>query len=664
MTSGFRMLLVIVCLACGLLYILAWWVPVPGALSGLSGYACLGVLPGLALMALLGSRRFDLEGQITVVGLSPVAAGVAVALLLQAGMTLPAASRAACAAFAIVSILGLALRARPAEIPSESGAPVRVWIVAATAVALLLVFPCLGEVSRMRSDAWFHSAIVSELTAFGLPLTDPYFAGMPLQYMWLYHAYVGALALATGLEPSWAMALVNLQALVCLVLATFAITRSLRGDLPGGIASSAFMLAGLNCLFWSFLPLKLLRAAFGQVRGWDEVTRQLAILPLEAERTRALVSVWRSQAFLLDKFIVATAFSLGLCLAVAFFFFALKFIADGRAHTAALASCSVAGLVLYHTPAGVATTGAMALALLLCAATSPALRRRALALFFCMAGIGLLTLPYLYSVSSGKETEQLIPIGVSLPKTSAILISCAAALLLGMPWVARFLKQRETPQYFYGLLALSSLFVALVIVLPGPNVYDKPPYFAFLPLAPLAGWSLHWIYRRGSTRARRTAIAVLLALAIAPNTALLYTAYVLDPGPERLQDEEREMYEWIGENTPRDGVFLENGERVGMLVLGPRRLIWGHDSYAYQWGYKKDEMDRRRSLRDKVFSGRELTSRDAGDLAGFGDHVYIVVRREDFGAAETAVFDGSPYLSLEYSDRCANIYRVGSRAPD
>jgi hypothetical protein len=660
LSSGLRLLLVTMAAACGLIYMIAPVAPVPAFLSGLAGYACLCLLPGLALHFLLGRAHLGGEGQVLILGLSPVVAGVVVTLLLISGMGLPAATRIACLLFALGAMTGLAVGSRSgAADDGDTGVPLRVWIIAILAVGALSVFPQLGEVSRMRSDAWFHSAVVSELLDFGLPLTDPYFAGMPLQYMWLYHVYVGALSVATGVDPAWAMVFVNLQAVACLVIVTYVLARALQGNRPGTAASAVFMLVGLNCLFWAFLPFKLVKAAVGEVTGWDEVVRQITFLPLGTESMRAFVSVWKSQPFLLDKFIVATAFSLGVCLTVSMFLFTYKFMAAGGRRAAILACLSFGGLVLYHTPAGVAATAATGLALTVCfVSAAPPMRRRALTLTLCLIGTGVLTLPYLYQVASGKESHQLIPIGISVLKTSAVLISCAAALLLGLPWTLRFLRSRGDPLYFYGMLVVAALLVSLLIVLPGPNTFDKPPYFAFIPLAPLAGWSLYAIYRRGSTRGRRALIAGLCVLAIAPNTVLLYAAYVADPGPERVKPDEVAMYEWIGDNTPRDGIFLENADRVDLVVMGPRRQLWGHDSYAFQWGYEATEMAKRRALRDEVFSGGGITESTVAALAGYGGQFFVIVRHEDFGGDQLRGFERSPHLSQVYTDSCADVYHV------
>ncbi len=605
-----------------------------------------------------------METQLTAVGLSPLLAAVVVTAAMLVGLDTESAARAASLVFAGLAVASLSPAASRSEVstaapPSEAGGIAgRTWLIAAVAVALLAVFPLLGEASRMKSDAWFHSAVVSEINAFGLPPTDPYFSGMGLQYMWLYHVYVAALSKATGLDASWTMAIVNLQALAALVIATSALARTLGGTKGGSLLSSVFVLVGMNCLFWAFLPIKVAKAAVGEIRGWQEITQQFSIFPLDAETMRAFVSVARSQPFLLDKFIVATAFSLGLALSVAFFLFLYRYIALSGRSDAVAASLALAGAVLFHTPAGVAAAGTAGIALVALALTSRSHRRRAVAYILWMMAVGALSAPYILSVAGAKESEQLVPFSVSPLKTAAVLISCAAAILLGAPWVARFLKERGQPRYFYGLLAAAALIVALCIDLPGPNKYDKPPYFAYLPLAPLAGWSLVSICRRGATVGRRALLSVFCAVAIAPNAALLYAAYVADPAPEGLLPERTGLYEWIRENTPREAVFLENKDRVKLVVLGPRRLIWGQESYADQWGYDRDEMERRKELRDRVYSKPGLTADEARELAGFGDHVYVVVRHEDFTPEEFTSFESSPYLSPRYSGEKADVYRV------
>jgi hypothetical protein len=515
-----RIPIALVSAACGLTLAAAQWRPLPPALLAPAGYLCLAVLPGLALLAWLGRDFRGIGAQAAALGLGPVVSGSAISLLMLAGLSVAPAATAAGVVFAVAAAASACMpRRRDSNETSEaqeSGAKYA-WLIAIVGVAIVAVFPLMGEASRLRSDAWFHVAVIYQIRGFGLPPTDPFFSGLALQYMWVYHVYTAALAEAASMNPSWAMAAVNLQAVACLALATFALSASLRGGPAGAALSSAFVLVGMNGLFWVFLPFKLARALVGNVKGWNEVVRQFSLLSLDMTKVRAFASVSKSQPFLLDKFIVATAFSLGVCLSVVFALLAFRFIANGRPSTGALAAFSMAGIALYHTPTAVAFGGAAGLALVVTAIHSPKpYSRRALALILWMGLAAAMTAPYLYNVSSGKEATQLIPLGLSTVKFGCIFISCASALLFGGPTILRFLRSPASPQHFYGLFAAAAVLVSLVLVLPGPNTFDKTPFFAFLPLAPVAGWGILAAYRRGSTPSRRALLALACRAARRP----------------------------------------------------------------------------------------------------------------------------------------------------
>ena len=67
---------------------------------------------------------------------------------------------------------------------------------------------------RARADSWFHAAVTEKLLRDGLPVTDPYFAGLRLQYMYFYHAILAACVSLTRIDALHAMIVVNAIALV------------------------------------------------------------------------------------------------------------------------------------------------------------------------------------------------------------------------------------------------------------------------------------------------------------------------------------------------------------------------------------------------------------------------------------------------------------------
>ena len=129
--SRHRRLLIIVSSTCGLVYIIAQWIPLPAFLAGPAGYACIALLPGLALAALLGGVRLDLETEVSIIGLGPVVAGIAVTPLMLAGMSVSSAARVAGVGFSIAPAAGAAARPRSEHAGPGRGSPPPVWVPAA-----------------------------------------------------------------------------------------------------------------------------------------------------------------------------------------------------------------------------------------------------------------------------------------------------------------------------------------------------------------------------------------------------------------------------------------------------------------------------------------------------------------------------------------------------
>src|SRR5688572_17232255 len=92
------------------------------------------------------------------------------------------------------------------------------WLGSMIAVVVVLTafLPLTREWWRIRSDAWFHAAVVAQIGEYGIPPEDPYFAGIPLQYMWFYHVLVLTLSRALVCDPFHVMAILNIQAVAAL----------------------------------------------------------------------------------------------------------------------------------------------------------------------------------------------------------------------------------------------------------------------------------------------------------------------------------------------------------------------------------------------------------------------------------------------------------------
>ena len=119
-----------------------------------------------------------------------------------------------------------------------------------------------------------------------------------------------------------------------------------------------------------------------------------------------------------------------------------------------------------------------------------------------------------------------------------------------------------------------------------------------------------------------------MALFLIPENAISLVVFAVDSKAPVLSGQEEALFDWAGEETPSDAVFIDSADRVEMLVRGPRRQYWGNSGYAYQWGYPAEAMERRRALRDAVYEGT-LTAEQLDDLRALGAPVFVIGRESD-----------------------------------
>lgn len=597
-----------------------------GVLSGTVAFVILALVPGAAFAVCIDRRATTIETAFAGLAFSPVINTAIASLAILAGASPEVCARVVLVAAATAGAVALTISS-PAR-SSESRREVFLLVVIIGGFAVLIgVLPQVVEWWRIRSDAWFHAAVIAEIRDFGLPPSDPYFAGIPLQYMWAYHVNVLTLSTASGLDVFRTMALVNLQAFAGFVVATFLFARSLGADFRRAAGSAAVVPLAMSALFWAFLPIRLARAFTGEVRGMEEVSRQLSLSPFTYEKVRHFTSVWFNSEFFLDKFMVATAFSIALCLMAACWYAAADYMRNRRRFSLAAVVVAVTGMLAFHPPVGLVMLTALIGAPIVLAIAARRFDRSPLrpALYLLGAGVAaaVLSSVYLYNVMSAKDSGGGLPIGISLDKIVGVVISVALVLWLFLRQ-RRFLAGRDNQTAFLlCAIAVITLF-SLLLKLPGNNTFDKPAYFIYFPLAVIGAWTIVDFLGDG----KRAIRWIVVIAALAPiNVLSLAACYLMKP-PVEVTVEEALLSRWVREHTGRTDVFIDEDSRVSLLVTGPRRYYFGRESYAEQWGYDRVEMARRRDIRDALYGDTEmLESETAEALAELGTDIFMVERR-------------------------------------
>jgi len=598
----------------------------PGGSGAPVGAALLWIVPGAALALLVSPRLGRLDLLLAALAFSPVLVALVGALVLLAGGSGESAARISIAGFTVAGAIA-ALRARPSEDGAGRGPLITIGVAIALLCLLSGLLPQLSEWWRIRSDAWFHAAVIADMRDYGVPPMDPYFAGIPLQYMWLYHVLIDIESTVVGLDVFRTMGIVNVRALAALVLAVFLLGKELSGRWDRAAGSALMVPLGLNAMFWFLLPVKLARAFVGEVRGFEEVARQLPLTPFDFPTVISFMRIYNNPEFFMDKYIVMTAFSLGLTLMAMCWLGAVRYTSRGDRYGLVVVFVSMLGALAFHSLVAFVVLASFAGALVI-----GWLRRdrelATAALRITIAGVAACAVmsPYIYSVMHAKHGGHLIPISVSAGKTVAMFLSATSAFVLIYPFQRRFFARRDTAATFFMAATVALVLFCLLLRLPQSNAYDKPGYFVWFPFAVVAGWTLADLWARRS-RSARDALAAwgVAAVTLVPVNALALAACYAMTTPEEITPADRGLASWVASETPRDAVFIDRDMEVALLVLGPRRYYFGRAAYAVHWGYDREGMAMRFHVRRSVLGGT-LDARVLEALGDFASPLYIIDR--------------------------------------
>ncbi|HXV12907.1 MAG TPA: hypothetical protein VEC56_01745, partial [Candidatus Krumholzibacteria bacterium] len=510
------------------------------------------LVPGMALYLLVErGRPHAVDALQAALVLSPVTL-VGVGLLGLVTHTATLSIAAWVAVTALAALASCVRRAGPVITPPRRELSLFLVLLGAT-VVLVAILPLTREWWRIRSDAWFHAAVVLQMRDFGVPPQDPYFAGIKLQYMWAYHAVVLYLGDLLRVDYFRVMAFVNWHALTLLAVAAYRLATIFRTGTAPRIAAVATVLFAFNGAFWLFLPIKAAKAFIGDVRGFDEIARMFALTPLDLTSAYAFLDIYRNPEFFLDKFMVATAFSMALSFMLAALSSACAFLSASRPASLIVLSASTAGALLFHMYVGLialaAIMGAAAAILLFRSAIRGYTLRSALYPALCAAASAAVTAPFFYIVTRdrvGNGPAALL--NISLDRALSIAIPCALVLVLA--WrEGRIRNDRSPPARFLVFSALATLIACLVVSLPGANDLDKPAFPVFLTVAVVAGFAIadHCESRRGPWR--RAAPVLWVALFAVPCNAVAFAGCFATPDRIEVTSEEHALGRWVRQAT-------------------------------------------------------------------------------------------------------------------
>ncbi|MBI4719825.1 MAG: hypothetical protein HY770_01045 [Chitinivibrionia bacterium] len=638
-----------------------------------------------ALPLALRARLPFLETLALAAALSPVLFGLVVLALITLGAGSSAVWIAASGAALCYIAWGGSL---PSREPQERKHAL--WMAAIVLVIAVLVFylPATRMWWRVRSDSWFHAAVFHRLSAHGLPLIDPYFSSLRLQYMYFYHILFLSAAALLRIGPFASMIFMNAVALASLALGfNFLSGLFARRSFPR-LLGLWLALLGMNGLFFLFFPLRFARALFGETKGMELLNTFFSLSPPGHETASAFLSIEGNQFMLLEKFMLGTALSLTLGL-VCVFLALFVTLRRGGAVRVVLMAVSLAGLLYLHLIIGAAVllvSAAAAVAVRVLERLYPAAaqvgaaqgtqqgtRQEARRPFPVLRAAGAMAISlavaavYLASVlprSSGESSARIaLQPGYMVGLLSDVL---APLILLALALrVVRFrtaLREEALPLVIWICILAA---IAIAADLPTNNE-TKFSFLLYLPLAALAPAALEAPVPASTDASRRNggrraALVVFIAAATVPLNAIYFANAARDTSAFTVTSDERALYEWISGSTEKNAVFLEDNDIVRIPVLAGRDQYWGTAGYAKVWGYPQDVIARRRHLRDTVFSeadsAAELSIEDFVDVSR--RPFYIVCRTDAPGGREAAAkLSASGLFRGVFAKETIQVYRL------
>lgn len=610
------------------------WIPfVPTRVAAV--FFATGVLPGLAVVS---RARFSLDAALGIgAALSPVIFGVLMLLAMFAGASVHGAAIVA-SAVGLVLFVGCAGRTGPLDAENRRSL-VGASIVLLVASVLALSLPLAETWWRVREDSWFHAAVADKLARDGLPLTDPYFAGLRIQYMYAYHAIIAACASLAGIDLFRAMILVNAIALTSSVGAFHALTGQFSRRFGPRVLATCLCVFGMNGWFYLWYPVQLARAVLGETQGLETLRRVFPWTPPGHATAMSLLSVEGNQFMFLDKFMIGTALSLTFGLVASLLLLLVRARRGDWSHRHDLAFfLCIAGATLLHLVTGltIALVTAAVLALLLLVRAQPSPCGPSYARLVSWIACALVaTTPYIVSVMPQEAGAASLEFALQQSQAIGLLFAVAPALVFA--WLFLRGKSRDTNEALgswpFGEMSLSAtgivlLWASLVAVaaLTVDLVTNNETKFAFLLLLPLAALATGAFEQAWETpRKRALAIAVVVSATL-PLHALYFHHAVRDASTFDVSDSERAVYDWIAKRAPADAVIIEDHDNVRIPVLASRDVFFGTEGYARNWGYPMEEMIARKRIRDAVFSEAGPSEVDMLRLRALDRPVLVVYR--------------------------------------
>ena len=629
-------------LALGVLALGSAWLP--GAAGQIALYPLLGAFPGLALAWALLPRASATTRWVTGLALAPLVSSIAGWALLALSVSAPSAARVVGAAGWLLWTVQMLRVPRAAGVDAALDlAPSRaLWLLAAVLAAAIALPHIVNPWMLVKSDAWFHGALVYQILERGIPPQDARVAGLPLNYVWFFNLYVALLSSVRDGDPFVFMTTLNVVDVALLAWLAALAGWTLWRTRDGALGAALLTCLGFNALAWLSWPLRGVHNVPAFLRGTGALTWSVPALHLRSWLIMAdLGAPFTFIQNFVDKFVTGTSINYTWLLMVLWLWAMVAFLRDGRRGLLAVAALASGGMQLWHGVVGLSVIPVGLCALLLLLLLKPWMRWLPATGRIAAVGLATLlgflaTLPYTLSISRGWDASRtglhIAPVRFDVAITITVVTSCAFATVFAWRPMLEALRERRAPAATLLAYAIGIYAFSLLIALPNWNE-TKFAFEAFIPLALFGGERfIRW------ARAIRTrwglAGGTVLAAALALPLILTLTGFTLDSeglsyAPLHPAPGENALYAALRAHTPRDMVFVDNRFRDLIMVRARRQLYLGSSSGPERAAFPIAEVTERRAVMADLYGPASDLDADVAAMKRLGRPVAVVYRATD-----------------------------------
>ncbi len=609
-----------------------------------------------------------------IVGISPLMIVVPVMVVVLTGLPFMTAVWAI-VGIAMAQFLVYGTQRALVPAPDEKRLLIAMGVILLVAMVLSLSLPVTNSWWRIREDSWFHAAVYNRIDNHGMPVADPYFSPIRLQYMYFYHIVLLTVSTLTGLGPFGAMIFANMMALASCVFGVNYLVGFFARSTGARTLAVSLCVFGMNGLFYLFFPIRIARAFLGETSGVEILRHFFTLSPPGYETASRLLSIEGNQFLFLDKFMLGTALSLTLgltCIVLGL----IVSMRSGRWNwiLTYFYVATLCGIMFLHLIIGITVVAATAGLMGVLAITGPrgkggpgnlTITRQAVFTAIAVA----ITFPYIMSVLPRDSAERSVRFALQWRQFVGVA-ACVLAVAIPALWyplrglrLVRYQRQRTAggglgPAGTIAVWAAVVTVMALVIDLPTTNE-TKFAFPLHIALAALAAGTLdRWLSTGAGKRGRYAAIVFVLLCTVPVNLIYFGCAFA-DRTQFKVSPSEQAFYQWIEKSTDEDALFLEADDITRIPVLAARDLYWGTEVYARNWNYPDREMDPRRALRDAVFAGDGPDDSLLAHAALLDRPMYVVLRdiHADGGERFKMLAD-NPHLDGKYMTESIAVFKV------